>query len=52
MKCGDDAYEDWPTNHRELVRDAMRLSEASVRAVWDNDEDAIYDETPENLEER
>lgn len=26
------------------TRAAMKLSESSFRAVWDNDEDAIYDE--------
>ncbi len=26
-----------------LVKNAMKLSEASFARVWDNDEDAIYD---------
>lgn len=28
---------------RELVRAAMKLSETSLKKVWDNDEDAAYD---------
>ncbi len=27
----------------ELIYDMMSASEASLNAVWDNDEDAIYD---------
>jgi hypothetical protein len=30
-------------SHEALVWDAMQLSEASFARVWDNEEDAIYD---------
>ena len=29
---------------RKLVQSAMKLSENSFRKVWDNEEDAVYDE--------
>lgn len=29
---------------RKLVQSAMKLSETALNKVWDNDEDAIYDE--------
>ncbi len=32
------------TVDRELVRDAALASHASLAAVWDNDDDAVYDE--------
>ncbi len=28
----------------ELVRSAMKMSEKSFEKVWDNEEDAVYDE--------
>ena len=31
-------------DERRLTRAAAKLSEESLRAVWDNDEDAAYDE--------
>ncbi|MCA1624340.1 MAG: toxin-antitoxin system, antitoxin component, Xre family protein [Acidobacteria bacterium] len=30
-------------NNKSLIKDAMKLSEASFNKVWDNDKDAIYD---------
>ena len=32
------------TKDRELVRAAAKLSEAAFRKVWDNPEDAVYDQ--------
>jgi hypothetical protein len=32
------------TEHQKLVQSAMKLSENSFSKVWDNAEDAIYDE--------
>lgn len=29
---------------QKLVRSAMKLSEKSFEKIWDNDEDAVYDE--------
>ncbi len=29
---------------QKLVQSAMKLSETALNKVWDNDEDAIYDE--------
>ena len=31
-------------SHRSLVWNAMKMSEASFARVWDNEEDAVYDE--------
>jgi hypothetical protein len=30
--------------HKKLVQSAMKLSEDSFAKVWENDEDAIYDQ--------
>ena len=31
-------------DERELTRSAVKMAEKSFEKVWDNDEDAIYDE--------
>lgn len=30
--------------YQQTLQDAMKVSEASFAHVWDNDEDAVYDE--------
>ena len=37
----DDADE---LSNADLTQWAMRLSEATLAKIWDNDEDAVYDE--------
>lgn len=32
------------SEERELIRTASRLSEASLKRVWDNQEDSVYDQ--------
>lgn len=40
----DDESED--ESESALIRDGLALSERALREVWDNEEDAVYDQLP------